>query len=116
MSGSVFRVLLRIEVHPGMSEGFERAWAEVGAAATTHPANLGQWLGRDAENPDVYWVQSDWVDAAGFHEFEHSQRHVVHRRNLGPFRAGGSMTTMTVLTHLPPGQRVGSHAEWEAAG
>ncbi|MFI9388404.1 antibiotic biosynthesis monooxygenase family protein [Kutzneria sp. NPDC052558] len=97
----VFRVQLRMEIKPGMAEGFERVWAEVGESVTGHPANLGQWLARSADEVGVYYITSDWVDEPRFREFERSDGHLAHRRKLHPFRSGGSMQTMHVVTHMP---------------
>lgn len=99
-----FRVLLRVNVRPGMGADFERTWLSIGGAVTAHPANRGQWLlrGADDDGPhEVYYIVSDWTDEAGFRAFEHSDEHVVHRERLHPYRSGGSMTTMRVLHHLP---------------
>jgi heme-degrading monooxygenase HmoA len=96
-SDSVFRVLLRMHIHPGMEQEFERTWYEVGKAVTDHPANLGQWLSRSEEEENVYYIMSDWVDEPRFREFEHSDRHLEHRTKLHPYRSGGSMTTMSVV-------------------
>ncbi|MFE0155619.1 antibiotic biosynthesis monooxygenase family protein [Nonomuraea sp. NPDC059007] len=92
-----FRVMLRMQIHAGMEHDFEQAWRGVGDAVTEHPANLGQWLSKSAEEPGIYYVVSDWVDEPGFREFEHSERHVDHRTKLHPYRSAGSMTTMHVV-------------------
>lgn len=100
-----FRVLLRVDVRPGMGTDFEQTWLSIGDAVTSHPANVGQWLlhGEDGAGDgqaDVYYIVSDWTDEAGFREFEHSDEHVLHRQRLHPFRSGGSMATMSVVHHL----------------
>lgn len=97
---TVFRVLLTMQIKPGMGDDFERVWREVGDSVTSHPANLGQWLSRSTEEADVYYIMSDWVDEARFREFEHSDRHIEHRQLLHPYRSGGSMATMRVVAHL----------------
>lgn len=96
----VFRVMLRMQIKPGMGPDFERVWAEVGDSVTGHPANLGQWLSRSLEEDGVYYIVSDWVDEPLFREFETSARHLEHRHKLHPYRSGGSMTTMRVVAHL----------------
>lgn len=101
MATQVFRVMLRMQIKSGMEADFERVWLEIGDSVTGHPANLGQWLSRSAEEPDVYHIVSDWVDEPRFREFEHSDGHLAHRQKLHPFRSGGSMTTMHVVAHLP---------------
>lgn len=95
-----FRVMLRMEVKPGMGGEFERAWRETGDSVTSHPANLGQWLSRSTEDDDIYYIVSDWVDEQRFRLFETSDRHLEHRATLHPYRRGGSMTTMHVVAHL----------------
>ena len=112
-SDGPFRVVLEMRVKPGLEQEFERVWLEVGDSVTSHPANLGQWLARGEED-GRYFVVSDWVDEPSFREFETSERHLFHRTKLGPFRAGGSMTTMRIVVHLP-GSAAGdrTHQEWE---
>jgi heme-degrading monooxygenase HmoA len=111
----MFRVMLRMRIKPGMEDEFERTWLAVGESVTSHPANLGQWLSRSDDEAGVYYVVSDWVDEARFREFETSDRHVLHRTTLHPYRSGGTMTTMRVVAHMPGGHSVLSHREWEAA-
>ena len=94
---SAFRVMLRMNIHAGMEQEFERTWQQVGEAVVDHPANLGQWLAKSEEEDGVYYIVSDWVDEARFREFEHSDRHVTHREKLHPYRSGGSMTTMRIV-------------------
>ena len=101
MTAEVFRVMLRMQIKPGMEADFERVWLEIGDSVTSHPANLGQWLSRSAEERGVYYIVSDWADEPRFREFEHSDGHLTHRQKLHPFRSGGSMTTMHVIAHLP---------------
>jgi heme-degrading monooxygenase HmoA len=100
VASQVFRVMLRMEIRPGMAAGFERTWQEVGSSVTGHPANLGQWLSRSADEEHIYYIVSDWVDEPKFREFETSERHLRHRELLHPFRSGGSMTTMHVVAAL----------------
>ncbi|WP_283133418.1 antibiotic biosynthesis monooxygenase family protein [Rhizohabitans arisaemae] len=92
-----FRVLLRMNIHPGMEREFEETWLRVGKAITDHPANLGQWLSRSEEEEHVYYVMSDWVDEPRFRAFETSDEHLEHRTKLHPYRSSGSMTTMSVV-------------------
>ncbi|GGV39999.1 antibiotic biosynthesis monooxygenase [Actinomadura cremea] len=95
-----FRVMLRMQIKPGVEAEFEDVWRSVGDVITGHPANLGQWLMRSAEEPGIYYIVSDWVDEPRFREFEHSDEHVEHRQKLHPYRSGGSMTTMHVVHRL----------------
>ena len=99
--GQVFRVMLRLQVHPGMEADFERTWLRIGSAVADHPAGRGQWLLRGAQEPSTYYITSDWADEPQFREFEHSDVHLGHRQLLAPFRAGISMTTMHVVHDLP---------------
>lgn len=92
-----FRVMLRMEIRTGLEREFEETWYKIGDAITDHPANLGQWLSRSAEEDGVYYVISDWVDEPKFREFEHSDRHLAHRTRLHPYRSSGSMTTMHIV-------------------
>jgi heme-degrading monooxygenase HmoA len=100
-SEQVFRVMLRMQIKPEMGHEFEKVWLEVGDSVTAHPANLGQWLSRSADENGVYYIVSDWVDEPRFREFETSDRHLEHRQKLHPYRNGGSMTTMHVVAALP---------------
>ncbi|MEV6591733.1 antibiotic biosynthesis monooxygenase family protein [Streptomyces acidicola] len=99
--GELFRVLLRFEINPGMEADFECTWLSIGNVITGHPANLGQWLMRSAEEESVYYVISDWVDEKRFREFEHSDAHVEHRTKLHPYRRGGAMHIMSGVHFLP---------------
>jgi heme-degrading monooxygenase HmoA len=99
-TASTFRVMLRMQIKPGMEADFERVWLEVGDSVTNHPANIGQWLSRSAEEDGIYYIVSDWVDEPRFREFELSDGHIEHRQKLHPYRAGGSMTTMHIVHRL----------------
>jgi heme-degrading monooxygenase HmoA len=105
-----FRVLLRMEVAPGAAPAFERVWHEGADVITGQPANLGQWLCRSEDEPDVYHIISDWTDEASFREYEHSDQHLAHRQTLHPYRLRGSMATATVLADLPGAARTGGAA------
>lgn len=97
---TTFRVTLRMEIRDGMAEQFEAAWIDGAEVITSQAANLGQWLSRSADEPNVYYIVSDWVDEAGFRGYELSDEHLTHRQQLHPFRAKGSMSTMHVLHEL----------------
>ncbi|WP_436494934.1 antibiotic biosynthesis monooxygenase family protein [Actinokineospora sp. HUAS TT18] len=112
---TAYRVMLRMEINPGMEADFERVWTEVGDSVTSHPANLGQWLSRSQDEEGVYYIVSDWVDEPRFREFELSDRHLDHRQKLHPYRSKGSMVTMNVVAHLASSATVKTHTEWEAA-
>jgi heme oxygenase (mycobilin-producing) len=96
----VFRVTLRMQVHPGRERDFERAWVTGAEVITGQPANLGQWLSRSADEDGVYYIVSDWVDEPKFREYERSAQHKSHRATLHPYRSAGSMTTMHVVHEL----------------
>ncbi|MFC4587965.1 antibiotic biosynthesis monooxygenase family protein [Sphaerisporangium corydalis] len=100
MSEGAFRVMLRMQINPGMEQGFEKTWLGIGDVITGHPANIGQWLMKSAEEEGIYYIVSDWVDEPLFRQFETSDEHLEHRKKLHPYRSGGSMTTMTVVAHL----------------
>lgn len=93
----VFRVLLRLRVHAGMEEEFERVWAANTAVVACHPANRGQFLAKSATERSVYYISSDWTDERGFRAFENSRDHLEHRSMLHPYRSEGSI----VLMHRP---------------
>ncbi len=97
---SIFRVMLRMQIHPGMEKDFEDTWHAVGGMITEVPANLGQWLSRSLDEDSVYYIVSDWVNEVRFREFETSSQHLEHRTKLHPFRSGGTMTTMRVVYSL----------------
>lgn len=99
-NGQMFRVLLRMQIRDGAERDFERTWLEIGDAITGHPASLGQWLLRSEDEPDVYYIVSDWTDERSFREFEHSPAHVTHRERLHPYRSGGSMSTMRLVRYM----------------
>lgn len=61
-----FRVMLRMQIKPGMEQDFEKVWRDVGTSVTSHPANLGQWLSRSLDEEGVYYIVSDWVDEPRF--------------------------------------------------
>jgi heme-degrading monooxygenase HmoA len=95
-----FRVMLRMHIRPGAEEDYERTWLKVGKAITDHPANIGQWLLRSNEEEGVYYIVSDWTDEARFREFERSDAHLEHRKQLHPYRTGGAMWTMRVVFQI----------------
>ena len=96
-----FRVMLTMHVHPGLEAEFERTWLEIGDQVTSHPANLGQWLIRSADEPSTFYIISDWVNERLFREFEATPGHLEHRKILHPLRASGSMLTGARVAFLP---------------
>lgn len=100
-----FRVLLRLRTRPGAGAAFERDW-QLGADLIGGQAgHLGQWLARGAEDPQTYYVISDWADEASFRGYEHSAVHAEHLARLRPHRTEGEMWTMSVLRSMPAGRR-----------
>jgi heme-degrading monooxygenase HmoA len=102
---AVFRVLLRMEIHPGREREFEETWLKVGDAVTGNPGNLAQWLlrgeaGEKEAEGSVYYIVSDWTDEPSFRAFESSEAHVRHRELLHPYRGAGSMMTMNMVYAL----------------
>lgn len=96
-----FRVMLRMEVKPGLERAFEDAWVSGAAAIDAEAANLGQWLSKSADEEAVYFIVSDWTDEASFRAYEQTDRHSEHRTRLHPFRVRGSMSVSHVLHQLP---------------
>ena len=101
-AADAFRVELQMEIHPGRQADFESAWLAVGEAVTSHPANLGQELLRDLEEPTRYYITSDWTDEEAFRAFERSDVHLRHRQALHPYRAAGPMRVMRKVLQLVP--------------
>ncbi|MCM2423345.1 MULTISPECIES: antibiotic biosynthesis monooxygenase family protein [unclassified Streptomyces] len=99
-SAPPFRVILRMEIHPGSHVSFEHTWLEVGRLIALEPTNLGQVLVRSVEEESVYYVITDWRDEPSFREFERSEAHVEHRRRLKPFRTGGQMILTQIVYDL----------------
>ena len=100
-----WRIMLELHIDLDLTAEFEKVWSEVGTSVSADPANLGQWLLRDADRPHVYYIVSDWTSQEEFRRFERSERHVRHRELLHPYRRAGSMKTMSLVSHLP-----GEHA------
>jgi heme-degrading monooxygenase HmoA len=94
---AVFRIMLRMQIRPGMGAEFEKAWYSIGDVVSGHPANLGQWLLRSGDEENLYYIMSDWVGEPEFREFEQSPQHLEHRQKLHPYREQGSMATMHVV-------------------
>jgi heme oxygenase (mycobilin-producing) len=102
----LFRVFLRLRTRPGAGPAFERAWQPGADLIAGQTGNLGQWLARSTEDPDTYYVVSDWADEAGFRSYERSTVHAEHRARLRPHRADGEMWTMSVVRSVPGGTPV----------
>ena len=94
---SVFRVMLRMQIRPGMEDEFERVWLVADADLAAEPASLQRWLLRSSMEEGVYFIMGDWVDEDGFRAFECSAVHLAHRAKLHPYRSSGSFTTMHVV-------------------
>ncbi|MDH2426179.1 antibiotic biosynthesis monooxygenase [Sphaerisporangium sp. TRM90804] len=105
-SDNVYRVMVKMRIHPGMEREFEKTWQDVAATIARHPANVGQSLARSPDEDGIYYIVSDWQNEDRFHEFEHSPEHAANRMRLDPYRdpAGTSMIPMTVSARLaaPP--------------
>ena len=99
--GQPFRMLLRIDVHPGREPEFEREWRAIAEGIAGHAGHRGQSLMRSATEDATYFVLSEWVDAESFRTFELSEQHVHNRRRLDEYRHGGSMQTMTLVAAVP---------------
>jgi heme-degrading monooxygenase HmoA len=97
---SVFRVMLRMQIHPGMEGEFEQAWLAADADLAAEPASLERWLLRSSTEGGVYYIISDWVNEDGFRAFENSASHLAHRTKLHPYRSSGSFTVMHEVHHV----------------
>jgi heme-degrading monooxygenase HmoA len=94
---ATFRVLLRVEVRPGLETDFEGEWRAGSEVVAGQPANRGHWLSRSDKEDSTYYVVSDWTDEPSFRAFESSPAHLEHRQRMHPYRTGGSMTTMRIV-------------------
>ncbi|HEY9373878.1 antibiotic biosynthesis monooxygenase family protein [Streptomyces sp.] len=94
-----FRVLLTVQVKPGLEADFEQVWTEGSKEVTAQAANLGHTLARSAKDGEesVYYVVSDWTDQQSFLAFESSPEHIKHREKLHPYRTGGSLAMMRMV-------------------
>ncbi|MFE9337691.1 NAD(P)-binding domain-containing protein [Streptomyces sp. NPDC007063] len=111
-----FRVMLRMEIHPGKEQEFEETWRQVATGIAREPANRGQKLLRSVEDASVYHVLTDWADEPSFRAFELSEAHVENRRRLQPFRRGGEMVVSETVHELPPASAPTRHEVPAAAG
>ncbi|MEV6982140.1 antibiotic biosynthesis monooxygenase [Sphaerisporangium sp. NPDC051017] len=100
--GAVYRVMVKMRVHPGMERDFERTWREIAATIARQPANVGQSLAKSPDEDGVYYIVSDWENEEKFRRFEHSPEHAANRMRLDPFRdsACTSMIPMVVAERL----------------
>ncbi|MFC6085818.1 antibiotic biosynthesis monooxygenase family protein [Sphaerisporangium aureirubrum] len=108
---TVYRVMVKMRIHPGMERDFEKTWRDIAATIARHPANVAQSMAKSPDEDGVYYVTSDWRNKERFHEFEHSPEHAANRMRLDPYRdpAGTSMTPMYVsssYTSTPQAGRV----------
>ncbi|WP_432071012.1 NAD(P)-binding domain-containing protein [Streptomyces sp. AA1529] len=110
-----FRVMLRMEIHPGKEQEFEEIWRQVATGIAREPANRGQKLLRSVEDKSVYHVLTDWTDEPSFRAFELSEAHVENRRRLQPFRRGGEMAVTETVHELPPASAPARHETPAAA-
>jgi heme-degrading monooxygenase HmoA len=94
---ATFRVLLQVEVRPGLEDAFEQEWRAGSEVVAGQPANRGHWLSRSEKEERTYYVVSDWTDEPSFRAFESSPAHLEHRQRMHPYRSGGSMTTMRIV-------------------
>lgn len=106
-----WRVMLRLQIKPTMGPDFEKTWLAVGSSVTNNPCNHGQWLLRDAEEKDIYYIISDWSTREDFEQFERSEAHLGHRQKLHPYRISGSMQTMEIVQFVPSRQSVGKQGD-----
>lgn len=96
----VFRVLARVSVVPGREPEFERLWRQTAQSRAQHNASVGQALMRSHYEKSVYYTISDWIDEAGFREFERSDAHLAQLRLFEPVRSSGSVVTTEVVAEV----------------
>ena len=101
MGSHLFRAVVSMRLHPGSAADFERTWSRIAAEVRSQPANRGQWLLADPDDPESYEIVSDWQDEASFRAFERSEAHREHRGHLAPFRKDIAMRTCTVRRQVP---------------
>ena len=95
--GLRFRVMLTMDVVPGMEKQFEAVWRDGADVIGSHPASLAHTLSRSTGHDNRYYIVSDWSDEESFRAFEGSDAHLTHRARLHPFRSSGSFDMMWVL-------------------
>nr|ASA49559.1 monooxygenase [Actinoallomurus sp.] len=95
-----FRLLIRMVVAPADQAEFEKVWLEMAATAERHPANVAQWLAKDRNDPEVYYIASDWTDHAAYREFIAGPGHAEHAARLKELRREQTLTSMSLLHHL----------------
>lgn len=100
--GAPFRVMLTMEIVPGLQQEFEQAWRAGARVIASQPANLAHSLSRSSSSGTRYFIMSDWAGEGAFREFERSDSHLEHRASLHRFRAAGAMTTMNIVGGAAP--------------
>lgn len=100
---TVYRVMVKMRIHPGMERDFEKTWRDIATTIARHPANITQSIAKSPDEDGIYYITSDWQNKQRFHEFEHSPEHAANRMRLDPYRdpAGTSMTPMHVTATHP---------------
>jgi heme oxygenase (mycobilin-producing) len=99
----MFRVMLRMRIRPGAGAQFEEIIGDIACAVAARAGNLGQQVYREASDPLVYYVFSDWVDDKAFWVHESSAEHRSRIARMGPVRVESSMSTMQLVNDLGEG-------------
>lgn len=97
-----FRMMLRLEIVPGCDADFEATWRAVAAEVSQGSECLRQWLLRVPAEPGVYFIVSDWADAAAFQRFRESPGHDGHASRLKPFQRSMTVTLTEIAAGVEP--------------
>jgi quinol monooxygenase YgiN len=96
----MFRVLLKMRIRLGTDAQFKEVIGDIAGAVAARPGNLGQWVYRDAADPLVYYVISDWAGNKAFWEHESSAEHRSRIARLRGIREDSTMSTMQLVTAM----------------
>lgn len=94
------RATLKLKVRPGLEDEFVRAWREVAATVDRLPGNLRQALVRDAADPAVFAITSDWSSVESFRAFERSPEQDALTAHLRQLRESAEMSVDHLLAHV----------------
>lgn len=108
-SDNNIRTVLRMRAREGCEAQFEQAWRSAADAISRVPGNLRQELIRDAEDPRMFLITSDWSDHAALDEFGRSAARDELTAALRELREHADKNTYQVLHSVaaqPPRIRV----------
>jgi heme-degrading monooxygenase HmoA len=89
----MIRATLTMKVKVGREADFEQVWRSVAEHTRLAPGNLRQALLRDAEDPGLFVITSDWESREAFTRFERSDE---QDRLTAPLREMRESVRMTV--------------------